>query len=208
MIQVKVRTAATRDSQAIMPNTFANPPERMILPVMGPFYNRIAQPLGWVGFRLLIGLLLVREGWPKLMSPFAQVAFVENLHFYPGWFWSPLLAVMQVFGGLAIAFGFFTRPAALANTVMLAITLWFHYSHPYGHAFLTAQGISLLKAAGPENFTPDGMRRLADGGAAFLEQVQGKAEMLSVVWTGGVAFFAAFGGGPWSIDRCLLKREF
>ena len=68
---------------------------------------------------------------------------------------------------------------------MLAITLWFHYSHPYGHAFLTAQGISLLKAAGPENFTPDGMRRLADGGAAFLEQVQGKAEMLSVVWTGG-----------------------
>jgi putative oxidoreductase len=181
---------------------------KLILPVMGTFYDKLAQPLAWVGFRILIGLALVYEGWPKIQAPFAQVAFVENLHFYPGWFWSPLLAGMQFFGGFAIALGLLTRPLALANAVMLAITLWFHYANPYGDAFLTQNGIAFLKSAGAEVFTPAGLRRLADGGQAFLSQVQEKAEMLSLIWTGGAAFIAAYGGGSWSIDRCLIKREF
>lgn len=187
---------------------FDNPKERLVLPFMGPFYDRVAQPLAWVGFRALVGLMLMAEGLPKIMSPFAQTGFVEGLGFYPGWLWSPLLAVMQFGGGLAIILGFLTRPVALANAVMLAITFWFHYTHPYGTALLTEQGLALLRGAGPENFTPDGMRRLADGGRAFLGQVQGKAEHLSVVWTGAAAFFAAFGGGPLSIDRLRMRKEF
>jgi putative oxidoreductase len=191
-----------------MTNMFENPREKMILPFMGPFYDRVAQPLGWVGFRVLIGLALVYEGWPKIQAPLAQVGFVESLHFYPGWFWSPLLAIMQFVGGFAIAVGLFTRPIALANAVMLAITLWFHHANPYGVALLTQEGIALLKSGGQANFTAAGALRLTDGGHAFLEQVQEKAEMLSLIWTGGAAFFAAFGGGWWSLDRCYIKKEF
>lgn len=187
---------------------FQNPREKMFLPFMGSFYDKVAQPLAWVGFRMLIGLALVYEGWPKIQAPLAQVAFVENLHFYPGWFWSPLLAVMQFVGGFAIAVGLLTRPIALANAVMLAITLWFHYSHPYGAAFLTPEGVAFLKGNGQANFTAAGVFRLADGGRAFLAQVQEKAEMLSLIWTGGAAFFAAFGGGLWSVDRCFFRKEF
>ncbi len=188
-------------------SVFANEPDRLFIPPLSTFYDRIAQPMAWSIFRLAVGGMLVVEGWPKIMAPLAQVGFVEGLGFYPGWLWSPLLAIMQVFGGLLIAAGLFTRPAALANGVMLAITLWFHYAHPYGDAFLTQAGIDALKAGG-EFFTPEALARLGDGGTKFLHQVQTKAELASLFWTGGAFLFAAFGGGYLSLDRLLFKKQF
>src|SRR3954451_12356591 len=82
---------------------FSNPREQLQLPFMSGFYDPVAQPLAWVVLRVMFGALLVYEGWPKIVAPLAQVGFVESLHFYPGWFWSPLLAAMQFFGGIAIA---------------------------------------------------------------------------------------------------------
>ncbi|WP_244564399.1 DoxX family protein, partial [Rhizobium sp. RU36D] len=116
-----------RDMQMVDVSIFNNDKDHLIIPPLAGFYDRVAQPMAWSIFRLAVGGMLVVEGWPKILAPLAQVGFVENLGFYPGWLWSPLLAVMQVFGGLMIALGLFTRPAALANGVMLAITLWFHY---------------------------------------------------------------------------------
>lgn len=90
--------------------------------------------------------------------------FVESIGFHPGWLWSTLLAALQFIGGLMIIAGFLTRPAALANAVMLAVTLWFHISHPYGDLLLSSQGMAAL-AAQQAMFTPDGLRNLAaDGG--------------------------------------------
>lgn len=186
---------------------FSNDRQRLWIPALGGFYDWFAQPFAWTAFRVAIGGMLVVEGWPKIMAPLAQVGFVENLGFYPGWVWSPFLAALQFFGGFMIAIGLLTRPLALANMVMLAITLWFHFAFPYGHALLTDAGIEALKAGG-DFFTPDGVKRLADGGTKFLEQVQTKAELASLFWTGGAGLFAAFGGGYWSVDRLVLKKEF
>lgn len=186
---------------------FSNDQQRLWIPALGGFYDRFAQPFAWTAFRVAIGGMLMIEGWPKIMAPMAQVGFVENLGFYPGWVWSPFLAALQFFGGFMIAIGLLTRPLALANMVMLAITLWFHYAFPYGHALLTDAGIEALKT-GSDFFTPDGVKRLADGGTKFLEQVQTKAELASLFWTGGAGLFAAFGGGCWSVDRLVLKKEF
>jgi putative oxidoreductase len=179
----------------------------LFIPSLAGFYENVAQPLSWLILRLFVGGALVIEGWPKIIAPFAQTGFVESIGFYPGWLWSPLLAVMQFFGGMAIAAGLFTRPVALANAVMLAITWWFHYTHPYGDAFLTQAGIDALAAGGQGLFTPEGLQRLANGGGAFLAQVQEKAEFLSAIWTVGVLLFAGHGGGPVSLDR-LLRKEF
>ena len=187
---------------------FSNDRTALIIPLLSGFYERFAQPLAWTALRVAIGGMLVVEGYPKITAPFAQVGFVENLGFHPGWLWSPTLAAMQFFGGMFLAVGLFTRPVALANTVMLAITLWFHFANPYGHALLTEAGMEALKAADQTLFTPQGLRRLADGGTIFLEQVQTKAELASLFWTGGAALFAAFGGGYWSMDRSLLKKQF
>jgi putative oxidoreductase len=181
---------------------------RYFLPFLHNFYETFAQPLAFTAFRVAIGGMLMVEGYPKIMAPFAQIGFVENLGFHPGWLFSPMLAVMQFFGGFMIAIGLFTRPMALANGVMLLITLWFHYSHPYGEALLTPEGIATLKASGTTLFTPNAMARLADGGHVFLEQVQSKAELASLFWAGGALFYAAFGGGTLSIDRAVIKREF
>lgn len=179
--------------------------DHLVIPPLSGFYERIAQPMAWSLFRLAIGGMLVIEGWPKIVAPFAQTGFVESLGFFPGWFWSPALAAMQVFGGLFIAVGLFTRPVALANAVMLAITLWFHWAHPYGDALLTQAGIEALTAQ-PDLFTPNGINRMADGGAKFLAQVQDKAILASLFWTGGAFLFAAFGGGYLSADQFLKKR--
>lgn len=188
-------------------DAFDNTRETLFIPALGGFYDRIAQPMAWVILRLAVGGMLIIEGWPKIIAPMAQSGFVESLGFHPGWLWSPMLAAMQFIGGFFIVAGLFTRPIALANGVMLAITWWFHYSHPYGDAFLTQAGIDALKAGG-DLFTPAGAVQLGDGGQAFLERVQSKAELASLFWTGGAFLFAAFGGGYLSLDRLFTKRQF
>ena len=136
----------------------------LILPGLGPFYDRVAQPLAHLGLRVLVGALLIVEGWPKITAPFAMAGFTESIGMYPGWLWSAVLAVLQFVGGLMILVGFLTRPAALANGVMLAVTYWFHVTHPYGTALLTPEGIAALPGQA-SLFTADGLRNLgADGG--------------------------------------------
>ncbi|WP_322867426.1 DoxX family protein [Aquicoccus sp. G2-2] len=182
---------------------------KLIIPALGGFYDRAAQPLAHLGLRLLVGAMLMIEGWPKIQAPFAMAGFTESLGMSPGWFWSAVLAVMQFGGGALIVAGLLTRPAALANAAMLAITFWFHWTHPYGELALTPEGIASAQAAGQTLFTDAGLRNLAaDGGAMFLHQVQFKAEGFSALWAVAALFLAAFGAGPLSVDRTILKREF
>lgn len=190
------------------PGSSATSRERLWLPFMGPFYDRFAQPVGWAVFRAVIGLALVVESLPKIASPMGQIGFLEAIGFHPGWFWSPVLAGAQFVGGAMIALGLLTRPFALMNAVTLLVSVWYHVNFPYGDAFLTEAGVQVLKAGGDLLVTPQGAKRLADGGAAFLHLVQLKAELASLFWAGGCALFAAFGGGPFSVDRCFLKKEF
>ncbi len=89
---------------------------------MSGFCDRVAQASNWLVLRVFVGGAPVLDGWPKIVAPFAQTGFVESIGFYPGWLWSPLLAAMQFFGGIALVIGFLTRPVALANAVMLAVT--------------------------------------------------------------------------------------
>jgi len=190
-----------------LPEMTSSPRERLILPFLAPFYHGFAQPVGWLAFRIIIGGLLMVEGWPKILAPFAQTGFVESIGLAPGWFFSPLLAVLQFVGGFLIVIGFLTRPIALANAVMLVVTIWFHVTRPYGDAFLTPEGIAFLKS-NLQYLTDQGQARLlADGGARFLHQVQAKAEFNSIFWSAGAFLIAAFGGGKFSVDR-RIGREF
>ena len=190
-----------------MSDVFLTQRERLVLPFLAPVYEKFAEPVGWLGFRVTVGLSLVVAGWPKIVAPLAQSGFVESLGMYPGWFWSPLLAAMQFFGGMFIAVGLLTRPIALANAVMLLITLWFHAAHPYPEPFLTVEGISYLKA-NPDLLTPGAQAALLkDGGIVFGGRIQEKAIYASLFWAAGAALIAAFGGGYFSVDR-KLKKEF
>ena len=189
------------------PLDFSVPKESLVIPALAGMYETFAQPLGWLLLRLAVGGWLLHEGWPKILNPMGQAQFVEMIGFHPGWLFSPLLAVMQVVGGFALILGLLTRPFALANAVMLFVTVWFHFHYPYNaQPLLSSLGLEAIKAH-PEFLTSNGAKRLMDGGVVFTDLLQDKAVQLSSIWAFGSLFFAAFGGGIWSVDR-LLKKSF
>lgn len=189
-----------------MSDAFLPPRERLILPFMRKFYEVFAQPVGWSAFRAIIGISFMISGWPKIIAPFAQIGFLESIGLTPGWFFSPALAILQFVGGAMIVVGFLTRPLAVANTVMMLITISYHLHHPYPEPFLTSEGLSYLTAH-PDLLTPGAQRvLLTDGGLRFGALIQEKALYTSVFWAAGTALIAAFGGGYFSVDRRLGKE--
>jgi len=98
---------------------------RLIVPRLGGIYDTLGESAETL-LRVVAGLLLVTHGYGKILNPFGAVGMVESLGFYPGVFWSPLLAATEFFGGILIAIGLLTRPAAFAATIVLLVTVYFH----------------------------------------------------------------------------------
>ncbi|CAN7255435.1 DoxX family protein [Pararhizobium sp. LjRoot238] len=98
-------------------------------PAMLPALQRFCLPLDTTAetlLRVVAGVLLVTHGYGKIINPFGAVGMVEGLGFYPGVFWSPLLSATEFFGGILVAIGLFTRPAAFAAMIVLLVTVYFH----------------------------------------------------------------------------------
>ena len=70
------------------------------------------QPFGLLALRLALGVIFFAHGYPKLahLGGGMQGFFVE--HGLPGYF-VYVAGVLEVFGGLMLMLGLFTRPAAL-----------------------------------------------------------------------------------------------
>lgn len=98
---------------------------RLIIPALGGLYAALHDSAETI-LRVAAGLLLVTHGYGKILNPFGASGMVESLGFYPGVFWSPLLSATEFFGGILIAIGLFTRPAAFAAMIVLAVTVYFH----------------------------------------------------------------------------------
>lgn len=110
-------------------NTLATPTHdqpRLLFPTMGALYASLAGPATFL-LRAMAGVPLAVHGWGKIQAPLKNVGLVENLGFVPGELWSPLLAGTEFFGGILLAIGFLTRPAAFATTFVLLVTVWFHW---------------------------------------------------------------------------------
>lgn len=87
-----------------------------ILPGLQTLYAALA-PLSVLFMRLIAGVAFMVHGWPKINAPMGAVGMVEGLGFDLGCFWAPLLAATEFLGGLLLAVGFLTRPAALATSI-------------------------------------------------------------------------------------------
>ncbi|CAG0953528.1 thiosulfate dehydrogenase [quinone] large subunit [Burkholderiales bacterium] len=111
-----------------MPSPFAAvfDRQRLLFPPLAGLYKSLAGPSHFV-MRVMAGLALAVHGWPKIQDPFKNVGMAEGLGFYPGVVWSPLLAGTEFLGGILLAIGFLTRPAAIAATLVLLVTVWFHW---------------------------------------------------------------------------------
>lgn len=99
---------------------------RLVIPALAPLYSGLAG-LSWLALRAIAGIALAVHGWPKIQDPFRNVGMVESLGFVPGVLWSPLLAGTEFIGGILLAIGFLTRPAAVGATIVLLVTVYFHW---------------------------------------------------------------------------------
>lgn len=99
---------------------------RLIIPALGGLYARLHEGIETL-LRVVAGLALVTHGVGKIVDPFGATGMVESLGFYPGVIWSPLLAITEFFGGILIALGLLTRPASVAATIVLLVTVYFHW---------------------------------------------------------------------------------
>ena len=103
-----------------------NPNRRLIIPALGRLYAGAHEGVETL-LRVVAGLALVTHGFTKIQNPFGAAGMVESLGFYPGSFWSLLLALTEFFGGLFLAVGFLTRPSAFAAFFVLMVTVYFHW---------------------------------------------------------------------------------
>lgn len=101
-------------------------PNRLFVPALAPVYRSGHDGVETL-LRLVAGGFLVIHGAGKIVDPFGAVQMVEGLGFYPGVLWSPLLAITEFFGGFLLAIGLLTRPAAFAATIVLLVTVYFHW---------------------------------------------------------------------------------
>ncbi|MDZ5695900.1 DoxX family protein [Chelativorans sp. M5D2P16] len=109
-----------------MSNTTDTAGRRLFVPALERIYGPAHEGAETV-LRVVAGLALVTHGYGKILDPFGAAGMVEGLGFYPGAFWSLLLSLTEFFGGIFVAIGFLTRPAAFAAMFVLLVTVWFHW---------------------------------------------------------------------------------
>ncbi|MRG57064.1 DoxX family membrane protein [Phyllobacterium sp. SYP-B3895] len=98
----------------------------LIIPALGRIYQSLGD-LSETILRVVAGAALIVHGSGKIANPLGAVGMVEGLGFYPGVFWSPLLAATEFFGGILLVLGLLTRPAAFATTIVLLVTIYYHW---------------------------------------------------------------------------------
>ena len=99
---------------------------RLIVPALQPLYGSLSG-LSYPMIRFFTGLILMPHGAQKLFGWFGGYGlegtagfFEQNLGLGPGIFWATLVGATEFFGGLFLAIGFLTRPAAVGIAILMA----------------------------------------------------------------------------------------
>jgi putative oxidoreductase len=104
---------------------------RLALPALAPVYERLSG-VAEAAVRVTAGLLLLPHGAQKLFGALdggglaGTGQFLESVGYHPGWLWALAIGLTEFVGGLFLAAGFLTRPAALAIFLFLANAVLFH----------------------------------------------------------------------------------
>ncbi|MEL6479452.1 MAG: DoxX family protein [Pseudomonadota bacterium] len=103
-----------------------------VIPALKPIYGALDQ-VAEAGLRVAAGLFLVPHGMQKLFGWFGGYGleatgqfFETQLGFANGYLAALAAGSVEVFAGLALALGLFTRVSALAVTVLLAVAASVH----------------------------------------------------------------------------------
>ena len=104
---------------------------RLYFPALGPLYVRLAD-LAWLLLRLVVGLNLVPHGMQKAFGAFGgsgiagMVAGLEKMGYPAPTLFAWLVMLTELVGGILIAIGFLTRPAAAALLIFMVMAVITH----------------------------------------------------------------------------------
>jgi uncharacterized membrane protein YphA (DoxX/SURF4 family) len=81
------------------------------------------QPLGLLVLRVTLGLIFFSHGYPKLAHSATGMQGFFVQHGLPGYF-VYVAGVLEVFGGILLVLGLFTRGAALLLAIEMGVAIW------------------------------------------------------------------------------------
>ena len=113
---------------------------RLIIPGLAGLYESIA-PYSYAIIRFIAGAILIYHGYGKLFSGNIQgVAdhVVTPMGLPMPLAWAYFIAILEFFGGAALAVGFLTRPIALMLAIEFVIITYWHYGN--GYVFASPHG--------------------------------------------------------------------
>lgn len=73
--------------------------------------------------RVVLGLILLVHGWPKIKNLKATGEGFQAMGFKPAIFWGVVVAVIEFFGGLALILGLLTQIIALLVAVQFLVAI-------------------------------------------------------------------------------------
>jgi len=93
------------------------------------FLNNL-RPLSLLILRIVLGIIFLFHGYPKLAHSGAGMpsAFLE--HGLPAYF-VYVAGIIETFGGLLLLLGLFARGAALLLAIEMCVAIWKFHSHSY-----------------------------------------------------------------------------
>lgn len=130
---------------------------RRIIPAVVPLTDALAAP-AYAATRFVAGAFLIPHGMWKLFgitggTKEEMIAFFSRIGLEPAAFLVHLVGAVEFFGGILIAIGLLTRPAAFVATITTATAaLYFHlplgfYVEPGGVEFSGLWAVVLLMIA-------------------------------------------------------------
>jgi putative oxidoreductase len=129
------------------------------------------QPVGLLAFRMALGLIFLSHGYPKLAHSSAGMQGFFVQHGLPGYF-VYISGVLEVFGGVVLVLGLFTRVAALLLTIEMGVAIWKVHSaggylavHDYEFPLALATGCLALATVGAGKLSLD--QPLFESGGKF-----------------------------------------
>jgi len=92
-------------------------------------FMRGLEPLAILALRLVLALIYVYHGYPKLVHPSDAMRQFFVLHGFPAYFVS-VAGILESFGALLLFLGLFTRPASLLLAIEMCVAIWkVHSTH-------------------------------------------------------------------------------
>lgn len=81
------------------------------------------QPLALIVLRVILALIFIYHGYPKLTHTHGNLQGMFIEHGMPGYF-AQVAGVIETFGGALLLLGLFARPAALVIALEMCVAIW------------------------------------------------------------------------------------